>query len=241
MHEQAAALHVGQELVPEPGAGAGSLDQAGDVGDHELAVVPLERAEHRLDRGERVVRDLRLGAGEPSEQRRLAGIREPDEAGVRLEPQLQLERALLARQPALGEARRLARGGGELLVAASAAAAVRHDGALAVAQELPAVAGLHVLHEGPGRDAHLEWPGRRAVLVRALAVTAALGPEVSTAAKARQVAQRGVHHEDDVAAAAAVAAVRAALRDVRLAPERHHAVPAGTAPHVDARAVVEHG
>ena len=52
MHEQAAALHVGQELVAEPGAGAGALDQPGDVGDHELAVVPLERAQHRLQGGE---------------------------------------------------------------------------------------------------------------------------------------------------------------------------------------------
>jgi hypothetical protein len=64
---------------------------------------------------------------------------------------------------------------------------------------------------------------------------------VGPAAKAREVAERGVHYERDVAAAAAVAAVRTALRDMRLAPERHHAVPAGTAPHEDARAVVEHG
>ena len=37
--EQPRALDVGQELVPEPGAGARPLDQPGDVGDHELAVV----------------------------------------------------------------------------------------------------------------------------------------------------------------------------------------------------------
>ena len=49
MHEQPAALDVREELVAEPGAGAGALDQAGDVGEHELAVVALERAEHGLD------------------------------------------------------------------------------------------------------------------------------------------------------------------------------------------------
>ena len=37
VHEQARALDVGEEVVPEPGALAGALDQPGDVGDHELA------------------------------------------------------------------------------------------------------------------------------------------------------------------------------------------------------------
>ena len=59
VHQQPAALHVGEELVAEPGAGAGALDQPGDVGEHELAVVPLDRAEHRLERRERVVGHLR--------------------------------------------------------------------------------------------------------------------------------------------------------------------------------------
>ena len=33
VHEQRRALDVGEEAVPEPGALAGALDQAGDVGD----------------------------------------------------------------------------------------------------------------------------------------------------------------------------------------------------------------
>ena len=50
---------------PSPAPVAGALDQPGDVGDHELAVVGVERAEHRLERRERVGGDLRLRAGEP--------------------------------------------------------------------------------------------------------------------------------------------------------------------------------
>ena len=61
VHQQAAALDVGEELVAQPGALAGALDQPGDVRHHELAVAALERAEHRLERGERVVGDLRAG------------------------------------------------------------------------------------------------------------------------------------------------------------------------------------
>ena len=60
VHEQPRALDMGEEVVAQAGAVAGALDQAGDVGDDELAVVGLERAEHRLERGERVGGDLRL-------------------------------------------------------------------------------------------------------------------------------------------------------------------------------------
>ena len=240
VHEQAAALDVREELVAQPGARAGALDQPGDVRDHELAVVALERAEHRLDRGERVVRHLRLRAREPGEQRRLPGVRQAHEAGVRLQAQLQLERPLLAGQAALREARGLAGGGGELPVAAPAAAAARHNRAIARVQQLPAVAALDVLDDRAGRHADLERVGRRAVAVGALAVPAALRLEVGAAPEAGQVAQRGVHHDRDVAAAAAVAAVRTALRHVRLAPEGNDAVPAGASLHVDARPVVEH-
>ena len=58
--EQPRALDVREEVVAEAGAVAGALDQPGDVGDHELAVVGLERPEHRLERRERVVGDLRV-------------------------------------------------------------------------------------------------------------------------------------------------------------------------------------
>jgi hypothetical protein len=61
------------------------------------------------------------------------------------------------------------------------------------------------------------------------------------APETRQVAQRRVGDDHDVPAAASVAPVGTALRDVRLAPEGDHAVSAVAASHVDARAVVEHG
>ena len=48
--EHPAALDVGEELVPEAGALRGALDQARDVGEHELALVGVERPEHRLER-----------------------------------------------------------------------------------------------------------------------------------------------------------------------------------------------
>ena len=108
--KQTSALEVREELVPETDALARALDQPGHVGDDELpAVRSLDGAEHRRERRERIVGDLRPRVREPRDQRRLAGVRQPDERGVRekLEPELDL--ALLAGHADLCEARRLPR------------------------------------------------------------------------------------------------------------------------------------
>ena len=52
VHEQPRALDMGEEVVAEPGAFACALDQAWDVGDHELA---LARLRARRATGESVV------------------------------------------------------------------------------------------------------------------------------------------------------------------------------------------
>ena len=87
-----------EELVTEPDALARALDQPGDVGDDELAAVRrLDGAEHRRERRERIVGDLRPRVREARDERRLAGVRQPDERCVGEQLQAQLDRALLAR------------------------------------------------------------------------------------------------------------------------------------------------
>ena len=61
-----AALDVGEELVPEPGPPRGALDQPGNVGDHQLPVLAVDRPQHRRERRERIVGDLRRRPGQPS-------------------------------------------------------------------------------------------------------------------------------------------------------------------------------
>src|SRR5262249_43555971 len=79
------------------------------------------------------------------------------------------------------------------------------------------------------------------VPVRSATRAASSCAEQLTALGRRQVAQLGVRDEGDVAAATAVAAVRPALRHVRLAAKAQRAVTAATRLDADARAVVEHG
>ena len=152
---------------------------------------------------------------------------------------MQLDPALVAGQAALGEARRLVDGAREALVAAAARAGAGHDRALAGDDEVVARAvepgGLR-----PGRHPHDEVLPVGAVAQRALAVAPALRLVVGAALEGLQVAQRVVAEQDDVPAAAAVAAVGAAARDVRLAPEGEAAVPAPAPLDEDPCPVVQH-
>jgi hypothetical protein len=98
VHEQKGTLEVCEELVPEAGAFRGAFDQARDVGDRQLAVLrPVDHAEDRLERRERIVRDSRLRVRDPAEQRRFARVREARKSRVDHELQLELDVELVAR------------------------------------------------------------------------------------------------------------------------------------------------
>ncbi len=234
-----AALDVGEKLVAEAHAGGGALDQAGDVGQHELALAVVDRAEDRLERRERVIGDLRSGAGEPGEERGLAGVRKAHEASVGKQLQPQLDPTGFPLEPALREPRRLARGGGEALVAVSPGAARRDHRTLACGDQVIA-APLEPLHLGPGRDRHDDVVAASAVALAALPTSASPGALVRRVAQRREVAARRIALEDDVAAPAAVAAVGPAARHVGLAAEGDGAVATGARLDLDLCAVVEH-
>ena len=239
MDEHAAALDMGEELVPEPDPRRRALDQPGDVGEHELALAIVDRPQDRLQRGERVVGDLRRRPRQARQQRRLAGVREPDEAGVGKQLQPQLDPSRLALEAALGKARGLAGGAGEALVAVTAGAA-RGDDRLLPGLDQVVAAPLEPLDLGAGRHGDDVVRAARPVTLAALAVATAPGAPVGREAKRRQVAPRGVADQDHVAAAAAVAAVGTAARHVGLAAKRDHAVTARAALDVDLCLVVQH-
>src|SRR6185503_12166550 len=73
------------------------FDQAGNVGEHELAALVTDYAELRAQRRERVVADLGAGIADGVEEGRLARVGKPDEADVRKQLQSQPHPHLLAR------------------------------------------------------------------------------------------------------------------------------------------------
>ena len=197
-----------------------ALDEPGDVGEHELVVLPAHDAEVRLERGERVVGDLGLGRAHDRDQRRLARVREADERGVGEQLQLELQPALLAVLALLGEARRPARVRQEPRVAAPALAAARREPRVAVVQEVGEQLAVHRADDGSLGDVDDEIGAALAVQLLALAVRSRPRLAVRVVAEREQRGDVAVGPQPDVAAAPAVAAVGPALGHVRLAPER---------------------
>ena len=205
------------------------------------AVRRLDRAEHRRERRERVVGDLRLRVREPAQQRRLARVRQPGERRVGEQLQPQLELGLLG---GLGRSRRSAASAGSASRSARcrgrrcrrARATTRAPGVARSATSSPSTSNTCV---PTGTASSIVAPS--APCLRAPR-PGSPRPALNTvfAAERREVAQIRVGDEHDVAAAAAVAAVRAALRHVLLAPEAEAAVAAAARLHLDAGAIVEH-
>ncbi len=194
---------------------ARSLDQARDVGDDELGVVvDAHHTEVRLERRERIVGDLRLRCRDHADERRLADVREPDERDVGHQAEFEPQPALLTVLALLGEARCATLVRQELGVAAAAAAACSGEPPVAVVDEFgEQFTGVQVEHDGAHRHVDLERLTAAAVQVLALAVDAVVGAAVRVVTEREQRRHVVVGDQPDVAAVAAVAAVRAAHRD----------------------------
>ena len=97
VEQHASALDMAEEAVADAGALGRALDQAGNVGEHELAALVADDAELRAERRERIVADLGRGVGDRVEEGRLAGVGKPDQADVGEQLQAQPHPHLLAR------------------------------------------------------------------------------------------------------------------------------------------------
>ncbi len=221
------------------------FDQPRDVRDGAAAETrKLDDSDDRLERGERVGRHLRLRGGEFSQQRGFAGVGETDEAGIRDAAQFQIEHAEFARCAERVLDGRAVGGGAEVPVALARLAALAEHELLAVFSEIGD--GLHLdallaaleidgfLHgggvgaidDGAWRHAADDALAAFAGLASARAVFAVLGDEFRVEVILAEVVGGRVDDEHDIAARAAVAAVRAAARHVFLAPPRDDAVAA---------------
>ena len=134
---------------PRPSTFARSLDEPGDVGDDELeVVVDPHHAEVRLERRERVVRDLGLRRRDAADERALARVREADERDIGHQLQLEQQPALLAVLALLRERRRPPRVRQEAGVPTSSAAAGGGPPSVTVVHEVGEHrAGVHLLDD----------------------------------------------------------------------------------------------
>jgi hypothetical protein len=112
--------------------------------------------------------------------------------------------------------------------------AVCHQQPLAVPHQVAdQLAGVLFMHDGTHRDRHHEISARLASTVSAPAVFTALRREFPVMPEVHQRVDTGVRCQPDTAAIPTVTAIRAAERDVFLAPETDDAVSAVTGLDVD--------
>src|SRR6516164_1571441 len=82
VEDHRAALDMTEKSGADPGTLAGTLDQPGEVCQHELLVMQPHDAELWLQGRERIVGDLGPGVRDCGEEGRLAGVGETDETGI---------------------------------------------------------------------------------------------------------------------------------------------------------------
>ena len=234
MHQQTAAVDVAQEVVTESRAVARALDDARDVRhDEGCALRHVHDAEVGEERRKVVVCDLRVRLGHHRQQRALAHVREADETHIRQQLQLEQDRVALTRQTGLGKARHLPRRGGKVLVAPAAAPAARRHKRLARGHIVHDRAAVGIAQQRAARHTDAQTLAHAAGAALVLTVGAVGGHVFALVAKIHERGHVVVHLEDDVAAASAVAAVRAAGSHVFLAVEGHRAVAAVACTHGD--------
>ncbi len=243
VHEQPRPLEMGQELVAEAGSLRGAFDQPRHVRDRELPLVrAVDDAEDGLERRERVVGDLRLRVRDAPEQRGLARVRQ--------------SRRAPRRRRASGAGRCRARRPG---------ARSRQSGASAGSASRSGHFRARPGRRGQRRTGCSGSSGRRRARRPESRICVPTGTRTSTVSPSApcfrlprplpplparryldppergEVAKRRICDHDDVAAAASVAAVGPAPRDVLLATEAERAVAAAPRFDVQRRPVVEHG
>ncbi|BCJ51603.1 hypothetical protein Asp14428_30780 [Actinoplanes sp. NBRC 14428] len=201
-----------QELQAQPLAGGRARDQPRHVRHREGQVAGLDDAQVRHQGGERVIGDLRLGGGDDRDQRRLAGRREADQADLGDALELQHHVEVVAGLAQLGEAGNLAPGVGQRGVAATAATAPGHLEGGARADQVGDDLALEGLDDRAVRDLDHQVAAVGAVSVVAHPAGAVLRLDVRAEVEVQQGVLLRVHHEDDAAAVAAVAAVGTAQR-----------------------------
>src|ERR1044072_8416476 len=228
---------MGEDLVPEPGPLSGSFDQAGDVGDDGLAILPFDRAQDRAGRREGVAAPFRARPAQPPQQRGLARVRQPDQADVGEQLQAQLDPALFTPSALLGEPGRPPGRGREPLVPVPAPPPVRDDGLLPNHNQIDP-APIDGFRLGPGGNGDPPLLPPRPVSVRPFPVPALATAKVLAPPQRSKVPLRCITNQDDVSTVAAISPVRAPTRHMPPAPEAHASIAAGATLDPDFRPII---
>ena len=235
VQQQAGALQMAQELVPQPGALAGALNQAGNVGHHKALLWPdAHHAQIGVERGEGVIGNFGACVADGGNEGGFARIGHAQQAHIGQHLEFEPQAFFLARIAECFLAGCAVDGAFESQVAKTAVAAFGDQDFFARHQQLEQnLAGFGVADDGAHRHFEGDVVTGRAKHIAAHAVLPALGLEAARVAKIHQGVEVDVGNRPDMAATTAVAAVRAAKFLVFFVPKRCAAVAAIAGGHVD--------
>ena len=226
VQKQPGTLHVAQEIMPQSHAFAGAFHQTGNIRQHEVRLAPFGNAQIGGQGGKVIVGDLGFRRRQRGQNGAFAHVGEADQPHVRNGFQFQTEGMDLRLDARLGKVGRLPGRRGKMLVAVPADTAPK--------QHLFLLRLVHVgghgavLPQKDGAHGHFDQKILAPFAVAAVgaAVAAAFRRVLAVKAEVQQGMHVGVGVQDDIAAVAAVAAVRAPVHDEFFPVERHAAVSA---------------
>jgi len=212
----------------------GAFDQAGQVGQYKIRRIDAHHAQLRCERRERIIGDLRPRRRDAGEEGRFSRIRPADQAGIGNQLQLEDDGLHFGRLARIGAARRLVRRALEMGVAETAIAALEQHDALAGLREIAdqrfAVFLVNFRAYGHTQHSVVAIGARH---FSAHAVLAAPGRQMLLVSVVDQRVEIVDRFRPHIAAAPAIAAIRAAIFDEFLAAERRAAVSARAARDID--------
>src|SRR6185437_2531018 len=240
MQDHVAAFGMAQKLVAQAYAFMRPLYQSGKIRDHEIGFVDANHAELWCKRGERIIGDLRFGARYARQERRFAGIGKADQSGIGDELETKDDGLFFAGLAGIGVTRSLIGGAFEMRVAEAAIAALEQQQPITfigeIGDESFAVFFQNLRADGHAHDRVIAARTRHLL---AHAGQAVLGADVLLVAIVDQRVEVFDRFGPDIAALAAIAAVRSAIFDELLAPERDAAVTAVAGLDIDLGLVEE--
>ena len=207
-----------QKLNAEPVSLMRACDQPRYVGQHKCMIAGLHDSETRFERGEWIIRDLRLGRRKARDQRRLSRVRKSDQSGIREQFQLQSQLEKFTGLAFFMFGGSLVRRGCEPRIAAASPTAVSDGATLSRSRKVEyLLTGFGVVNDRAYRNGHLD---RRSIVSRSIAaftMPAAFSRVFRVEPEMQQRVVVLARDQDNIAPVATVATAWTAARDVLFA------------------------
>jgi hypothetical protein len=219
-HQSPGAFDVAEKSMAQAPPFAGALDQARDVGDHELVLVKADYTQVRFEGREGVIGDFGLGRGDPRDEGAFPGVRKAHQGHIGHQLELQVQPALLPALGLLRERRGPPAIGEEPGIASAALPASGRLPAGALGDQVRDDLAAGISDDRSLGNGHLQVGSGLAVAALAHPVRPVVGPTVGMVSKAVEGRDVAVGHQPDAAAVTPIAAVGTTLGDVRFPAKR---------------------